>query len=209
MKVDLSNTSCSAWASRSCCTRDTAKHISRNASDGTWLNFDWDHCGDKLPLSPKCRKHFVDDLCFYECSPNTGPWIISDLRTIRKERFFSVPLCRSECDAWFEDCQGDFTCTDNWAKNFVWTQGKNSCPNGSQCRTFKDIFGTSKRFCETVFDGSFKYADDTQPCMKLSFDGVNGNPNEAVEKQEIRNRAYLDAYTGGVRRWIQLELPYS
>ena len=25
-------------------------------------------------MSERCRKHFIQDLCFYECSPNVGPW---------------------------------------------------------------------------------------------------------------------------------------
>ena len=60
---------CSPWAKRSCCTEETAQGI---GFDRTWLNFDWHHCG---ALSPECTQHFIKDLCFYECSPNVGPYL--------------------------------------------------------------------------------------------------------------------------------------
>jgi len=36
--------------------------------------FNYNHCGPGKEMSDRCRKHFVQDLCFYECSPNVGPW---------------------------------------------------------------------------------------------------------------------------------------
>ena len=60
---------CSPWAKRSCCTEETAQGI---GFDRTWLNFDWHHCS---ALSPECTQHFIKDLCFYECSPNVGPYL--------------------------------------------------------------------------------------------------------------------------------------
>uniref|UniRef100_A0A0B6YGV3 Folate receptor-like domain-containing protein n=1 Tax=Arion vulgaris TaxID=1028688 RepID=A0A0B6YGV3_9EUPU len=49
---------CDPWASRACCTAQTAEgvHISSN-----WLNFSWNHC---RKLSDRCREHFLMDLCF-------------------------------------------------------------------------------------------------------------------------------------------------
>lgn len=26
-------------------------------------------------MPPKCKRHFIQDMCLYECSPNLGPWI--------------------------------------------------------------------------------------------------------------------------------------
>lgn len=83
-------------------------------------------------------------------------------RSWRKERFYQVPLCWTDCDAWFSDCVDDFTCTDNWSLNFVWqntTEGcqngapaclKNYCPPQSACKTFKEIYQTAENFCEKV-----------------------------------------------------------
>ncbi|CAH2225925.1 folate receptor alpha isoform X1 [Pelobates cultripes] len=61
---------CTPWKEKSCCT----PAISQEAhSDQSYLyNFDWNHCG---AMSPECKKHFIQDTCFYECSPNLGPWI--------------------------------------------------------------------------------------------------------------------------------------
>lgn len=44
---------------------------------------------------------------------------------IRKERFFNVPLCASDCDKWFDDCKDEYTCVDNWTTMFVFSKGLN------------------------------------------------------------------------------------
>ncbi|GAU88229.1 hypothetical protein RvY_00969 [Ramazzottius varieornatus] len=182
----LSDTHCSAWSKNSCCSIETALGITANSTqDGSWLNFRWDHCENK-PLSEKCREHFVRDLCFYECSPNTGPWIVDDKRKIRSNRFMKVPLCQTDCDNWFKDCADDFTCTRNWARDFKWEGGVNKCPPASSCRTFIEVFGSAKNFCESVFDHSFVYAPDWEPCMRLWFDGSSGNPNDKVAAWKAR-----------------------
>jgi folate receptor len=36
--------------------------------------FNYNHCPNRK-MSSKCLEHFVQDLCFYECSPNVGPWM--------------------------------------------------------------------------------------------------------------------------------------
>ena len=43
---------------------------------------------------------------------------------IRKERFVDVPLCRQECDAWWDACKDDYTCIENWARGFDWSTGE-------------------------------------------------------------------------------------
>ncbi len=62
---------CAPWKDRSCCTTEVTQdmHISP-----TWYSMDWSHC--PTPLSTPCQKHFMQDLCFYECSPNVGPWLV-------------------------------------------------------------------------------------------------------------------------------------
>lgn len=182
---------CSPWAARSCCTEQTAFNIS---ADNTWLNFDWNHCKE---LSPKCREHFIMDSCFYSCSPNVGPWLVEDVRKIRKERFKNVPLCKAECDNWYEACKDDFTCTDEWAENFNWSSGINKCPDGSKCRKFSEVYNNSpSAFCEKVF-GSYKVVpereDGVENCFYLWFNEKYPNPNEAVARRrasEILNVKY-------------------
>lgn len=40
-------------------------------------NFSLGHCG---LMMPDCQKHFVQAVCFYECSPNLGPWLQQGVR---------------------------------------------------------------------------------------------------------------------------------
>jgi Folate receptor family. len=68
----------------------------------------------------------------------------------RNERFYQVPLCQSDCTDWFAACINDFTCSDNWIRDWVWSKQGNRCPEGMECRTFKEIFGTAEVFCEKV-----------------------------------------------------------
>ncbi|TNN32102.1 Folate receptor beta [Liparis tanakae] len=61
---------CAPWRDNACCTANTSAEAHE---DNSYLyNFNWDHCG---VMSPKCRAHFTQDTCFYECSPHLGPWI--------------------------------------------------------------------------------------------------------------------------------------
>eukprot|EP00656_Telonema_subtile_P037281 TRINITY_DN4146_c0_g1_i1.p1 TRINITY_DN4146_c0_g1~~TRINITY_DN4146_c0_g1_i1.p1 ORF type:complete len:338 (+),score=65.83 TRINITY_DN4146_c0_g1_i1:115-1128(+) len=58
---------CHPWKSGSCCTKDTA-----NATfllHGYGEEWRWDRCGK---LSPACERFFVQEACFYECSPHIG-----------------------------------------------------------------------------------------------------------------------------------------
>jgi folate receptor len=102
---------------------------------------------------------------------------------IRKERFYKIPLCESDCKTWFEDCEDDYTCTDNWTVNMEWKKGEgNRCPRGSSCKTFKQIYRTPKYFCETVWDHSWEVVSDHDHCMRLWFNPSGGNPNDDVAR---------------------------
>ncbi|KAK3860461.1 hypothetical protein Pcinc_033488 [Petrolisthes cinctipes] len=176
---------CMPWKERSCCTDEVAEIIHTSSP----YNFNFDHCNQKM--SDKCRRHFMQDHCFYECSPNVGPWVVKENRSWRKERFYQVPLCWNDCQDWFNDCSTDLTCTDNWSINFNWknttvgchggakTCRKNYCPSQSTCLTFKQIYKTAENFCEKVWDGSWKYSTDKM-CLQLWFNGSTGNPNDVV-----------------------------
>ena len=48
---------------------------------------------------------------------------------IRNEKAYEIPLCKSDCDSWWNACRNDYTCLDNWGKGFDWSSGKN-------CSTF-------------------------------------------------------------------------
>lgn len=42
----------------------------------------------------------------------------------RKERILDVPLCKEDCQQWWEDCQSSYTCKSNWHKGWNWSSGK-------------------------------------------------------------------------------------
>ncbi|GAB6023042.1 hypothetical protein CHUAL_007134 [Chamberlinius hualienensis] len=178
---DTLHEQCVPWKNRSCCTHNTTYDLHITNAYG----FNWDHCSAVKPMSPACQKHFIQDLCFYECEPNLGPWVVQVDMKIRKERAFGVPLCASECDAWYNDCKDDLTCVDNWVRKFVWIDGRNTCPLNSTCKPYKEIFRDSKNFCESIWDFAWTYTPDHKPCMKIWFNGTEGNPNEKVARAKV------------------------
>lgn len=166
---------CSPWKERACCTAKTSREIHTSSVHG----FNYDHCPGHS-LSDECKWFFQRDHCFYECSPNLGPWTTKVSMKMRNERFFELPLCATHCTMWYEACQHDFTCTDNWTRNFRWKNGTNHCPAGAACFTFQQVYQSAPNFCEKVWDHSWKYAEDTEPCMQLWFQPGQGNPNDVV-----------------------------
>lgn len=45
----------------------------------------------------------------------------------RKERILDVPLCKEDCQQWWEDCRTSSTCKSNWHKGWDWTSGRSGC----------------------------------------------------------------------------------
>lgn len=41
----------------------------------------------------------------------------------RSSRYFKIPLCKTDCELWYEDCKEDFTCVENWSRDFRWKNG--------------------------------------------------------------------------------------
>ncbi|XP_046438647.1 folate receptor alpha-like [Daphnia pulex] len=181
---------CLPWKNNSCCTGNTTVH----AHGGKMYGFNYNHCPNRK-MSSKCLEHFVQDLCFYECSPNVGPWMQTVNMKMRRERFLDVPLCATDCDDWFNACKDDYTCTDNWTLNFKWINGTNHCRPESECRTFSDIFQNSSNFCERVWDHSWKYTNNSEPCMRIWFDGDQGNPNENIARWKIQQSNSAETFS--------------
>lgn len=148
---------CSPWKKHACCKANTTKHI---ANDGTFslYRMKWNQCDHIKPLSAQCKSFLEKDTCFYECSPNMSPWIVEVTGSkTRRQKFSNVPLCASDCDAWFEACKDDYTCSDNWGniKSWNWTKTGNECKQ--PCKTFKDYYNDPITFCNKLFNYSFKY----------------------------------------------------
>lgn len=61
---------CMPWKDNACCTSNTSWEAHLDVS--LLYSFSLLHCG---LMMPDCQKHFIQAVCFYECSPNLGPWI--------------------------------------------------------------------------------------------------------------------------------------
>ncbi|NWS77514.1 FOLR1 protein, partial [Crotophaga sulcirostris] len=169
---------CSPWKDNACCTANTSAEAHKDQS--YLYNFNWNHCG---VMPPKCKRHFIQDTCLYECSPNLGPWIDQADSTWRRERVLHVPLCREDCEEWWEDCKDYVTCKENWHKGWNWATGTNRCPWGSACRPFSQVFPQPKDLCEKIWSNSYKYTTERRGsgrCIQMWFDPAQGNPNAAV-----------------------------
>uniref|UniRef100_A0A673LLX6 Folate receptor alpha-like n=1 Tax=Sinocyclocheilus rhinocerous TaxID=307959 RepID=A0A673LLX6_9TELE len=172
---------CAPWRDNACCTANTTEEAHQ---DNSYLyNFNWNHCGI---MSDKCKEHFIQDTCFYECSPHLGPWIQPSWR---KERIVDVPLCLEDCESWFEDCKDDFTCKENWHKGWDWNSGINRCPRDSHCSRWTEIFPSAQDMCEKIWSNSYKYTTltkDSGRCMQMWFTGPN--PNREVAEYYLNQR---------------------
>ncbi|KAM4702277.1 folate receptor alpha-like isoform 1-T2 [Discoglossus pictus] len=169
---------CTPWKVKSCCTANTS--MGAHDDQSYLYNFNWDHCGS---MTPQCKKHFIQDTCFYECSPNLGPWIQAVDSTWRKERILDAPLCKEDCETWYTDCSQDYTCMENWHVGWNWTTGINRCPTVKTCKKVTEVFPTAKDFCEKIWSNSYKYTSHSRSsglCLQLWFESTGGNPNVRV-----------------------------
>ncbi|XP_066500220.1 folate receptor [Hoplias malabaricus] len=167
---------CAPWRENACCMANTSEEAH---NDNSYLyNFNWNHCG---AMSSKCKGHFIQDTCFYECSPHLGPWIQAADNSWRKERILDVPLCKEDCESWYNDCKHDFTCKENWHKGWDWKSGTNHCPKDAHCQKWTDVFPDAKSMCEKIWSKSYKYTTLTKEsgqCMQMWF--TPPNPNRKV-----------------------------
>nr|XP_030140687.3 folate receptor alpha [Taeniopygia guttata] len=189
---------CSPWKDNACCTANTSLEAHKDQS--YLYNFNWNHCG---VMPPKCKRHFIQDTCLYECSPNLGPWIEQVDSSWRRERILHVPLCREDCEEWWEDCKDALTCKENWHKGWNWATGTNRCPWGSMCRPFSQVFPRPQDLCEKIWSNSFRYSPEPRGsgrCIQMWFDPAQGNPNVAVARYYARRQRSYPAQAGGAPR---------
>ncbi|NXK69040.1 FOLR1 protein, partial [Sylvietta virens] len=178
---------CSPWKDNACCTANTSSEAHKDQS--SLYNFNWNHCG---VMPAQCKRHFIQDMCFHECSPNLGPWIVQAESSWRRQRMLHVPLCREDCEQWWQDCRDALTCKENWHKGWNWATGRNRCPWGSPCRPFSQVFPRPRDLCEKLWSGSYSFSPERRGsgrCIQLWFDPARGNPNAAVARFYARRRS--------------------
>ncbi|XP_074069967.1 sperm-egg fusion protein Juno [Macrotis lagotis] len=171
---------CSLWQDNACCTLNTTMETHLDMS--SLYNFNFGHC---TVMTPSCRKHFIQDSCFYECSPNLGPWIQEVNSSWGKERILNVPLCWEDCKEWWQDCRTSFTCKSDWHKGWVWKAGKNYCPDLALCQPFSHYFPSPADLCEKIWSNSYKATKlhrGSGRCLQKWFDPSQGNPNVEVAR---------------------------
>uniref|UniRef100_A0A8D1LZ49 Folate receptor-like domain-containing protein n=1 Tax=Sus scrofa TaxID=9823 RepID=A0A8D1LZ49_PIG len=171
---------CSPWEMNACCSVNTSQEAHNDIS--YLYKFNWEHCGK---MKPACKRHFIQDTCLYECSPNLGPWIQEVNQKWRRERILNVPLCKEDCQNWWEDCRTSYTCKSNWHKGWNWTSGYNRCPANAACHPFDFYFPTPAALCSQIWSNSYKqsnYSRGSGRCIQMWFDPEQGNPNEVVAR---------------------------
>ncbi|KAI5943879.1 folate receptor alpha-like [Manis javanica] len=171
---------CSPWKKNSCCSTNTSQEAHKDIS--YLYSFNWNHCGK---MEPACKWHFIQDTCLYECSPNLGPWIQLVNQSWRKERILNVPLCKEDCQLWWEDCRTSHTCKSNWHTGWDWTSGYNQCPLEASCQRFDFYFPTPAALCSEIWSHSYtvtNYSRGSGRCIQMWFDPAQGNPNEEVAR---------------------------
>ncbi|CAH8855471.1 unnamed protein product [Trichobilharzia szidati] len=167
VETGLNKSVCKSWSSLSCCSSLNFD----DASSTSLYRFTHSHCGN---MSETCQQVFRNDLCFYQCSPNLGPWLVKVTRKISSERMYHVPLCQSECNYWWDSCKNDSTCVTNWHTHFNWSTGTNVCPQSSSCSTIQSIFKDAKTFCESIWDDGFKVVPDNENSGCMVFNERSG-----------------------------------
>jgi folate receptor len=80
---------------------------------------------------------------------------INEYMRTHSHRLNHLPLCQSDCDTWWDACQNELTCTDNWYAGFSWEDGydgqfHNMCKGkgDAQCKPINSWFKSSTHFCE-------------------------------------------------------------
>ncbi|XP_068958312.1 folate receptor alpha-like [Petaurus breviceps papuanus] len=189
---------CSPWKKNACCTVKTSRAIHEDTS--FLYHFNYNHCGN---ITPVCKLHFIQETCLYEYSPNLGPWIQLVLSSWQRERILNAPLCREDCNQWWEGCRSSYTCKENWHNGWNWTSGINKCPAEAACHPFTSYFPTPASLCENIWSHSYKassFGRGSGKCIHMWFDPAQGNPTEAVAKY------YAFGFAPGIFSWGPVSL---
>ncbi|NXI58534.1 FOLR1 protein, partial [Chloroceryle aenea] len=168
---------CALWKDNACCTANTSMEAHEDQS--YLYKFNWDHCG---VMPEKCKRHFIQDTCLYECSPNLGPWIdkvgadpsLYPPAKVTGMNWDELGVSGSPWGVQLKD-----------AHPSSHPPGTNRCPNGTMCQKFKYVFATPDQLCEQIWSHSYlasPHHRGSGRCIQMWFDPVQGNPNVAVAR---------------------------
>ncbi|KAL7671767.1 hypothetical protein ACOME3_006670 [Neoechinorhynchus agilis] len=170
---------CSVYGQRTCCSRSYSESLQNVEKAYFELHqFNLSHCGSIR--NPRCLEWFRRDACAFGCNPYFNLWREkkqNDWRSDKKESFLNVPLCKSDCDQWYNECKNELTCVMEWIKGFKWIRPSdsadrtNKCPRLGKCDTFGNVYGSSKIFCERLWNGMYKVeSDEYLRCFHLRYE---------------------------------------
>ncbi|XP_013385040.1 folate receptor alpha-like [Lingula anatina] len=179
---------CIRYRDESCCKPNMTTSF---LEDHQWMNMtDYGHCPQKPRLSPECERLTHDEMCFFACSPNSGPWIVRGKEYPYSDRYNQLPVCASQCDKWWNACKEEYTCHRNWFTDPAWdANGMNICPKDAVCKKYTEVYTSAADFCNTIWDGGYHVVPDTEPCMEFSFDPAKPNPNVPVARAAAEKKA--------------------
>ncbi|XP_032114872.1 folate receptor gamma-like [Sapajus apella] len=144
---------CRPWRKNACCTANTSQELHKDTS--RLYKFNWEHCGR---MEPAWKRHFIQDTCLYECSPNLGPWIQQVNQSWSKERILNAHLCKEDSSAGGRTVAPPTPARATGTKAGIGPQGL-MCPAGALCRTFESYFPTAAALCEGLWSHSYKVSD--------------------------------------------------
>ena len=172
---DGSYKACHVFKNSSCCTSEFTNQLAPQVVQKIG-NFSWNLCGRNL--SQQCQEYMVGVECFYSCSPYVGLWADST----KNGSFNNVPVCSGYCDEWYDACKEELACAKNWIRDFNYTSdGHNVCKRN--CTTFKELYKDGKDLCESMWDDSFKYTDETKNkdrCLHFRYNSALVDSNKVV-----------------------------
>ncbi|CAB4045428.1 Hypothetical predicted protein, partial [Paramuricea clavata] len=99
-----------------------------------------------------------------------------------------VPVCASECDAWYEACKSDRICVENVLEDYNQTENYvKKCPGGiHKCVNYTTMYGSGENLCNKMWGSSYKYVKKNgNNCMKFWFTPGSENPNADVLKEVV------------------------
>uniref|UniRef100_A0A8C2QEJ6 Folate receptor beta n=1 Tax=Cricetulus griseus TaxID=10029 RepID=A0A8C2QEJ6_CRIGR len=146
---------------------------------------------DRADLFPVCKdaKHHKtklgpEDKLHDQCSPWKKNACCSMIPQIWVDQTFpGCPLCKEDCQEWWEACCTSSTCKTDWHKGWDWASGK--VPDTAACHTFQYHFPTPASLCEGLWSHSYKvsnYSRGSGRCLQMWFDSTQDNSNEEVVK---------------------------